>query len=445
MAPNTANFLGHPKGLFLLFGSELWERFAFYALRAVLVLYLTELSINGGLGWNKSDALRLYGLYTGLIYITPLIGGWLADNFWGQRKAIINGAVLMAGGLFILSLPENLLPLSDTMKLYLGLFLLICGNGLFKPNISTMVGDLYEQTDPKKDSAFTIFYMGINIGSFLAGITAGFVCHHYSFKATFGVAGIGMLLALCLQLFLSNKYLGNIGTIPVGRKSGENQAENKSSQMTQKEIDHLKVIFILGLFTVIFWAGFEQAGGLINLYTAEYTDRTINSYTIPTAFFQSLNPLFIIFLAPVFAWLWVKLGKKDPHFIIKFVFALIFLAIGFLFMVGAVIQAENAPDQKASMLWLVGAYFFHTVGELCLSPTGLSMVSQLAPARYLSLMMGIWFGFAALANFIAGMLGSLVENIGAFSIFLSIAITAVIAAIVLYFLYPRLLSLIDSR
>ena len=442
MKQNQREFLGHPKGLFLLFSSELWERFSFYALRAILILYVTGLTVNGGLGWDKADALRLYGLYTGLIYITPLIGGWLADNVCGQRKAIVYGAILMAAGQFVLSLPNGFLPVSANIGLYTGLAFLICGNGLFKPNISTMVGDLYDPEDTRRDSAFTIFYMGINIGSFLAGITAGFVSTQYSFKAAFAVAGIGMLIALFLQLFLSKRYLGSLGELPNAKAAAEKQSAGQ--RLAAEEINRLKVIFILGFFTVIFWAGFEQAGGLMNLYTAEYTDRTIGTYTVPTAFFQSLNPLFIILLAPVFAWFWVKLGKKDPHFITKFVFALIFLGAGFLFMVGAVLQAESNSARQASMLWLIGTYLFHTIGELCLSPTGLSMVTRLAPARYLSLMMGVWFGFTALANFIAGLVGSFVEDFGALSIFSGISAAALISACILWVVSDRLVKWIAA-
>lgn len=227
MRPKYQEFLGHPKGLFLLFGSELWERFSFYALRGVLILYLTALTVNNGLGWNKSDALRLYGIYTGLIYITPLIGGWLADNICGQRKAVTAGAVLMASGLFILSLPNNFLPISEDAVLYTGLTFLIFGNGLFKPNISTMVGDLYAAEDTRRDSAFTIFYMGINIGSFLAGIIAGFVSSRYSFKAVFAVAGVGMLFSLFLQTFLADRYLGGIGLRPNARTTEKKRMTNK--------------------------------------------------------------------------------------------------------------------------------------------------------------------------------------------------------------------------
>ena len=417
-------FLGHPKGLFLLFASELWERFSFYALRAVLVLYLTALTIDGGLGWSKADALRLYGIYTGLIYITPLIGGALADNTLGQRKAVLFGAVLMAAGQFVLS--------AFPSGLYAGLLLLICGNGLFKPNISTMVGDLYDKNDTRRDSAFTIFYMGINIGSFFAGIAAGFILMQWSFQTAFFVAGLGMLIALGLQLCLAKRYLGNIGTLPAARK-----VRNESkAPLSRTEIAHLKTLMTLGVFSVVFWAGFEQAGGLLTLFAEEQTNRTIAGLTVPTAFFQSLNPLFIILLDPVFAWIWAKAGDQATSFAVKFVWALAFSALGFLFMIGA--AWENRGGAQASMLWLVATYFFHTVGELCLSPTGLSMVAKLAPARYLSLMMGVWFCFAAAANFTAGFVGAFLDDWGALPIFVALFGISLIAAFVLRLMSNRL-------
>ena len=420
----NSTFLRHPKGLFLLFASELWERFSFYALRAVLVLYLTALTVDGGLGWTKADALRLYGFYTGLVYITPLVGGWLADNRLGRRKAVLIGAALMAAGQFVLSVFDS--------GLYAGLALLICGNGLFKPNISTMVGDLYAPNDNRRDSAFTIFYMGINIGSFLAGIVAGIVSIAYSFKAVFFVAGLGMLAALGLQAFLANRFLGNVGMPPAAKKA---VAENKTA-LSEQEFDRLRALLVLGVFSVIFWTGFEQAGGLLNLFATEQINRTIAQTTVPATFFQSLNPLFIVILAPLFAWIWVKLGDKDPSFTAKFIAALIFSAIGFLFMLFATWQTRDGT--KASMIWLIATYFFHTVGELCLSPTGLSMVARLAPARHLSLMMGVWFCFSALANFAAGIVGSFLDDWGALPIFAALFAVSAAAALALWALSGKL-------
>ncbi|CAG21022.1 peptide MFS transporter [Photobacterium profundum] len=428
---SSGDLLGHPKGLFLLFGTELWERFSYYAMRAILVLYLTDKTINGGLGWSTQDALNLYGIYTGLVYITPLIGGWIADNFLGQRRSIIIGGVLMALGQFTLALPHSMIDLNAITAFYLGLALLIVGNGLFKPNISTMVGDLYQDGDHRRDGAFTIFYMGINLGSLLAGIIAGTASMTYGWKAGFLTAGIGMVISLITQLIFAERILGDIGKVPAAKRAAEMNKSGKKEPLTLQERDRLKVIMIMGLFVVIFWAGFEQAGGLMNIFSQQYTDRMIGSFEVPAAWFQSLNPFFVITLAPIIAALWVKMGPKEPNSPVKFAMGLFFLAIGFVFMMGAVMQQGGDITVKTSMLWLVGAYFFHTLGELCLSPIGLSMVTKLAPLRLASLMMGAWFGFNAVANYVAGIIGSLMGESGPMAIFSGIAIAAVVAGVLL--------------
>ncbi|GAD79129.1 peptide MFS transporter [Vibrio ezurae] len=425
--------LGHPRGLFLLFSTELWERFSYYAMRAILVLYLTDTTINGGLGWSTKDALDLYGIYTGLVYVTPLIGGWIADNYLGQRKSVIIGGVLMAIGQFSLALPAGAFGIDAYTSFYLGLTLLILGNGLFKPNISTMVGDLYEEGDNRRDGAFTIFYMGINLGALIAGIAAGSAADAYGWNAGFLVAGIGMMLSVVLQVSLSQSWLGNIGTVPAA-KQGRQQGAKTKTPLSKEEFDRLKVILVLGLFVIIFWAGFEQAGGLMNIYTQQYTDRMLGNFEVPAAWFQSLNPLFIMLLAPLLAAVWVKLGKREPTSPVKFAFALFFLSVGFLCMVGAVLQQGGDESVKTSMIWLVGAYFFHTLGELCISPIGLSMVTKLAPLRLASLMMGAWFGFNAIANYVAGLIGSHVGDFGAMAIFGGIAVAATISGIILLFM-----------
>ena len=422
---------GHPKGLFLLFSTELWERFSYYGMRALLVLYLTAQTTAGGLGWTQADALKLYGIYTGLVYITPLIGGWLADTFLGQRRAIVFGAIMMAMGQFTLALPHAMFPGLVDLVFYVGLALLIAGNGMFKPNISTMVGDLYEQGDHRRDGAFTIFYMGINLGALLAGFVAGAVAAEWGWQAGFVAAGIGMLISLLIQALLSQRYLGDIGRVPAAQRAAAQRSAAQKAPLTKQEVDRIKVILVMGLFTIIFWAGFEQAGGLMNLYTQNYTDRMLGGFEVPTAWFQSLNPFFIITLAPLVAAIWVKLGKREPSSPVKFAMGLLFLAVGFLFMIGAVLQQGGDETVKTSMFWLVGAFLFHTLGELCLSPIGLSMVTKLAPLRLASLMMGAWFGFVALANYAAGMIGSYVGESGAMSIFGGIAITAVASAAIL--------------
>ncbi len=452
--PHRGDFLGHPKGLFLLFGTELWERFSYYAMRAILVLYLVDqVQSEGGsgLGWTEPDALRLYAWFTGLVYITPLIGGWLADNYLGQRKAIIIGGTLMAAGQFLLGTPHAWIPGMETQFFYLGLALLISGNGLFKPNISTMVGDLYEEGDHRRDGAFTIFYMGINVGAFLSGIVVGAVVAAYggNWQVGFVTAGIGMVLSLIIQLTWARRLLGDIGVEPAATVSKRlhNRADDEHEPLTKEERDRIKVILIMGLFTIIFWAGFEQAGGLMNLYTNEFTDRMLGGWEVPTTFFQSLNPLFIVIFAPVIAAIWVKMGDNEPNSPVKFAMGLILLGIGFLFMVGAVLQQGGDPTVKTSMMWLVMAYLFHTLGELCLSPIGLSMVTKLAPLRLASLMMGAWFGFVALANLVAGFVGSFIGHedeasqvANALAIFGGIAITAAVAGGILYLLADKLVD-----
>ncbi|MGD8109632.1 peptide MFS transporter [Vibrio sp. TRT 17S01] len=429
--PNQHQILGHPRGLFLLFGTELWERFSYYAMRAILVLYLTDTTINGGLGWTTKDALDLYGIYTGLVYITPMIGGWLADNYLGQRRSILIGGALMAIGQFTLAMPADMIGLDAVHGFYLGLALLICGNGLFKPNISTMVGDLYEEGDNRRDGAFTIFYMGINLGALIAGVVSGSVTNSFGWKAGFIAAGVGMIISLIMQMTLAKSWLGDIGTIPAAARDLQKKKSSQKEPLTKQEMDRLKVILVMGLFVIVFWAGFEQAGGLMNIYTQQYTDRMLGSFEVPAAWFQSLNPFFIITLAPILAAFWVKLGPKEPNSPTKFAFALFFLALGFLCMVGAVMEQGGDTTVKTSMLWLVGAFFFHTLGELCLSPIGLSLVTKLAPLRLASLMMGAWFGFNAIANYVAGLIGSHVGELGALPIFGGIAISATISGVIL--------------
>lgn len=428
---NQHQYFGHPRGLFLLFGTELWERFSYYAMRAILVLYLTDTTMNGGLGWSTKDALDLYGIYTGLVYITPLIGGYLADNYLGQRRSILLGGALMAIGQFTLALPADALGIGSLHSFYLGLGLLITGNGLFKPNISTMVGDLYKEGDNRRDGAFTIFYMGINLGALLAGVVSGSVTTSYGWKAGFVAAGVGMLVSLVMQMVLAQSWLGDIGREPAAKRDLNNKNSTTKQPLTKEEVNRLKVILVMSLFTIVFWAGFEQAGGLMNIYTQQYTDRMIGGFEVPAAWFQSLNPFFIIALAPVLAVLWVKLGKREPTSPVKFAMALFFLAIGFLCMVGAVLEQGGDTTVKTSMLWLVGAFFFHTLGELCLSPIGLSLVTKLAPLRLASLMMGAWFGCNAIANYVAGYVGSHVGELGAMAIFSGIAVSATVSGVIL--------------
>ena len=419
---------GHPKGLYLLFATEMWERFSYYGMRALLVLYLTKSLIDGGLGFTDENASLLYGFFTGFVYFTPLIGGWLADNYLGQRKAIVIGAVLMMLGQFSLA-TESSLPF-----LYTGLVLLIIGNGFFKPNISVIVGNLYKPGDPRKDSAFTIFYMGINVGAFFAPLLTGYMALTYGYRYGFLVAGIGMLFGLLVFTILGNRYLGEVGKAP-SCKAKDSSLENVP--LTKEEKDRTLAIVVFVLFSIFFFAGFEQAGSSMTLYTEKYIDRAIGSFVVPTEWFQSVNPLLIVILAPLLTMLWRWLGMrgKEPSIPVKMSMGMILLGVGFLVLYGAVCARggdEADESVKASILFILFTYLFHTLGELCLSPIGLSMVSKLAPVKLASLMMGVWLLSSFFANILGGWVSSHIADVGAGTIFFSICVFSVSLGIILF-------------
>jgi len=432
--PTAATLLGHPRGLFLLFATEMWERFSYYGMRALLVLYVVAATnaANPGLGWDEPQALKLYGWYTGFVYLTPLIGGWLADNYLGQRRSVILGGLLMALGQFSLAAPPGLLGEAAPFDLallgiafpetpvsfYLGLVLLIAGNGFFKPNISTMVGDLYRQGDPRRDGAFTIFYMGINVGAFLAPLVCSTLGEDpaWGWRVGFFAAGVGMTLSVLIQLAFARHLLGDVGVEPAARRALA-LAGGRREPLTAVEVDRIKVLLVIFVFVVMFWAAFEQAGGLMNLFADQYTDRSAGSFTVPTGWFQSLNPLFIVILAPLFSALWATLGRRgrSPAAPAKIYSGLLLTAVGFACLVVAVFEMQRTADFRSGMGWLVLAYLFHTLGELCISPVGLSLVTKLAPLRLASLMMGVWFLINFFANLLAAYVGAFSGRIGEYA------------------------------
>ncbi|NMO20800.1 peptide MFS transporter [Pyxidicoccus fallax] len=423
---------GHPRGLYLLFFTEMWERMSYYGMRGLLVLFLTS-KINGGFGWSTSDALSLYGTYTGLVYLTPIVGGFIADRYIGQRKAVVLGGTLMMIGHLLLALPT-------VAMFYAGLGFLIIGNGFFKPNISTMVGGLYAPGDGRRDSAFTIFYMGINLGAVLGNFICGTLGERVGWHWGFGAAGVGMFLGLVAFLSLQKKLLGPVGLSPVKPAANAERVQDGGEKkgFTREEVDRIVVIFIIALFVVAFWTGFEQAGGLMNLYTDQKVDRGMFGWEVPTTWFQNFNSAFIVMLAPVFAglWSWLAARGKDPSIPVKMGLGLLFLSIGFLFMLGA--SDESAAAGKAAAWWVIMAYLFHTMGELCLSPVGLSMVTKVAPARIVSAMMGVWFLANAAANKLSGVIGGYSEKLGEFDVFLYITIGTGIAGVILLGVAPML-------
>jgi POT family proton-dependent oligopeptide transporter len=455
---------GHPKGLYLLFVTEMWERFSYYGMRAIFTLFMVN-----ALMFDKSLASTVYGNYTGLVYLTPLIGGYVADRYWGNRRSIFVGGIMMAIGQFFMFLAGSFytdVNLASSL-MFAGLGFLIFGNGFFKPNISTMVGQLYEEGDKRVDSAFTIFYMGINLGAFIAPLITGGLGEVYDkeglivpamFKWGFLAACIGMIISTIVFELLKNKYIIKPDGEPIGAKPKkiEPAAETIKEPMnfgkmiqwvlisgglfvafkglmgldlvgafiytlcivapasiivdkslTKQEKQRIWVIFIIAFFVIFFWSAFEQAGASLTFFAQEQTDRHLFNWEVPSSYFQSINAVAIVIFAPIFAYLWTKLGasNREPSSPVKQSLGLFLLAVGYLII--AVGVKDLDPSVKVSMFWLVTLYTVHTFGELCLSPIGLSMVVKLAPVRFASLLMGVWFLSTATANKFAGDLSSL--------------------------------------
>jgi POT family proton-dependent oligopeptide transporter len=491
---------GHPKGLYVLFATEMWERFNYYGMRAILVLFMTK-----ALMFDKVFASNIYGSYTGLVYLTPLVGGYIADRYWGNKRSIILGGLVMALGEFVLFFCGSMYksnPEIAALLFFSGLGLMIAGNGFFKPNISAMVGQLYPENDKRKDSAYTVFYMGINTGGAIGPFVCGFfgdTGNPADFKWAFLAAGIGMLLSVVVMHFFHNKYVVDHNKNILGLTPQDSPAATRKplyvflgllifsiisigliyveanvfsylfylllgsisliaflifSDKTLSALEKKKVsvIFVVSFFVIFFWSAFEQAGASLTFFAEEQTNRTLGSYTIPSSFFQSLNSTFVVAFAPIFAWLWLKLGKYEPGSPAKMALGLFLLALGYLWIAFGVHNV--ASGVKVSMIWLTGMYALHTCGELCLSPIGLSLVNKLAPIKFASLLMAVWFTANAFANKFAGVLSGLYPD-GKTTYFAGYAITnlfdffilfvamAGAAAFVLFLIARKLKTMMD--
>lgn len=494
-------FFGHPVGLSSLFATEMWERFSYYGMRALLVLFLTATFANGGFEMAELDAFTIYGIFTGLVYVTPIIGGVLADKILGQRKTIYIGGLTMAIGQFLLAASA----MSDGSEMawrqtifYAGLGILILGNGFFKPNISTMVGELYDNNDPRKDAGFTIFYMGINLGAFLSPLVAGYLGEQIAWEYGFMSAGVGMLLGT-IWFFVRSHTLGNIGMPPkvkaernrlalkdwgtivlyvviivgvvlgfiLGWSSIEEHLQSWIMRIVgfgglaylifsifkgtsgKTEWSRVAVILILAVFNIFFWSGFEQAGTTFTIFAKENTQRMIGNWEIPATWFQSINAIFIVGIAPLFSILWLKLDKKNinPNTPMKFAWGMALLSLGFVVMAIAYTRSTSGNADGSillvSPLWLVFVFMLHTFGELCLSPIGLSMVTKLSPPKLVSTMMGVWMGSFAAGNFVASQMKAISIQLQAalgreVQVFWLIAIQSAIIAAILVALSPWL-------
>ena len=438
---------GHPRGLGTLFMTEMWERFSYYGMRALLVLFMVAAIEDGGMGLTDQTATAIYGMYTACVYLLSLPGGWMADRLIGAQRAIWYGGIVIMCGHFTLAIP-------GIATFFLGLILIALGTGLLKPNISAVVGELYQPGDPRRDGGFTLYYMGINLGAFLGPLACGWLAAenwHYGFAA----AGVGMLLGL-IQFRLTRNHLGTAGLEPapstdagtgqhrkawlvltaflvlvaallIGGLAGWIQYDAVSlsrsasymivavtvaffgyvfgfGKLNATERHGVVVIAVLIFGATVFWSGFEQAGSSLNLFAERYTVRDFGNFTVPASWFQSLNPVFILILAPIYSMLWLALAKRrmDPHPILKFAIGLIMLGLGFAVMMAAATLV--ADGQQVLPTWLILTYLLHTVGELALSPVGLSSVTKLSPRRYVGQMMGAWFLAASLGSILAGLI-----------------------------------------
>ncbi len=470
-------FFGHPRGLATLFFTEMWERFSYYGMRGILILFMVDAMQTGGLGMTDGKAAAIYGLYTAAAYLTALPGGWLADRIFGARNAVFYGGVIIALGQFTLAFGAH-----TSIGFYAGLLLVVSGTGLLKPNVSAIVGDLYPDGGARRDAGFSVFYMGINVGATLGPLLCGFLGEQIAWKYAFLAAGIGMVLGL-IQ-YKMGAGLGDLGRKPIVQAEERSQTRRtllgvvggiaavtlilyflqsrgitsfslqQGAQATGVVIfglvvvyfaghllfGHLEpvekkrliVIFFLFLGAAMFWSGFEQAGSSMNLFAERLTDRVIGGWEAPASWLQSVNAIFIVIFAPVFAWIWVALGSHNPSIPMKFGLGLLLLGAGFLVMAWAAVYAS--PESLVSPNWLVVTYFLHTTGELCLSPVGLSSITKLSPKRLVGQMMGIWFMGSSLGNLIAGLVAGQMETLPLTQLFGSVA-GIVVGAGILFILF----------
>ena len=450
-------FFGHPRGLSTLFFTEMWERFSYYGIRPLLVLFMTAALMNGGFGFTREAASSIVGIYAACVYLASLPGGWIADRWLGLRRSIWYGGVFIAIGHLFIALSS----VFAHRAFFLGLIFIVIGTGLLKPNISAIVGDLYPEGGSRRDAGFSIFYMGINVGALIAPLVTGYLGERVGWHWGFGAAGLGMLIGLVTFRARQNDTLGPLGVTPAGTPEQQAKvrtyaliflgliaavvamamfgvftldpvalAKNMKNVMlvmatlyflylflfaglSSDEKKRVAVIIVLFIFATIFWSAFEQAPTSLNLFARDFTDRMLFGWEVPTLWLQAANSLFVILLAPVFAAVWVALGRrhKDPSSPAKFAFGPFFAGLAFMIMVLAAnrVIAGGGAAIKVSMLWLVFSYFLQTIGELSLSPVGLSSMTKLAPRRFVGQMMGVWFMAAALGNLIAGLVGGHVD------------------------------------
>jgi POT family proton-dependent oligopeptide transporter len=427
-------WLGHPRGLSTLFFTEMWERFSYYGMRAFLMLYMVAPASAGGLGFADGDAASIYGTYTGSVWGAAIAGGIIADRFLGQYNSVLIGGVIIAIGHFALAFKA--LPF-----FYAGLALIVVGTGLLKPNASTLVGSLYEPGDARRDAGFSIFYMGINLGALFGPLIAGYLAQRVDWHIGFACAGVGMTLGL-VQYVVGRKHLASA----TGRQKAvaAREAAAPSRGFTAAEWKRMGAIVIFFLVAVIFWGAYEQAGSTLNLFADRYTRTELFGFSFPSSWFQSVQPVFVILLAPVFAWIWVGLGRREPSVPAKLAIGVLFMGLAFLMLVPAGSAAQNAAGVRVSPWWLIVSYGISELGELCLYPVGLSAVTKLSPPRIVGLMMGVWLLSNAFGNKLAGSAAGFFSTMPLRDLFSEVAIILFVTSAIVFALVKPIKRLMEG-
>jgi proton-dependent oligopeptide transporter, POT family len=437
-----AGFLGHPRGLSTLFFTEMWERFSYYGMRAFLILYMTAPAASGGLGFSDVNAASIYGTYTGSAWGASILGGLVADRFLGQYRSVLVGGIVIALGHFALAFKA--LPF-----FYSGLALIVIGTGLLKPNVSTLVGSLYASGDARRDAGFSIFYMGINLGAFTGPLIAGWLAQRVDWHLGFASAGVGMTLGLVQYVWGRRRLQGAVTRLAAqssmrSREAGATPSV-RASGFSAAEWKRIGAIVIFFLVATLFWGAYEQAGSTLNLFADRYTRLELFGFAFPSSWFQSVQPIFVILLAPVFAWMWVRLGSREPSVATKFAFGLLFMGLAFLVLVPAGAAAQSGEGIRVSPWWLIAAYGISELGELCLSPVGLSAVTTLSPARIVGVMMGVWFLSNALGNKLAGWAAGFFGTMPLDMLFGIVAAVLLVATVVMFVLVKPIRTLTTAQ
>jgi proton-dependent oligopeptide transporter, POT family len=414
----------HPRGLSTLFFTEMWERFSYYGMRAFLILYMTAPITGGGLGFPVERAASIYGTYTGSAWAAAILGGIIADRGLGQYRSVLIGGIIIALGHFTLAFRP--LPF-----FYSGLALIVIGTGLLKPNVSAMVGSLYDEGDARRDAGFSIFYMGINLGAFLGPIIAGYLAQKVDWHVGFACAGVGMIFGLAQYILGKERLRPALDKLSAKQKPVRGSEASSGLGFTPQEWKRIATIAILFVFAAMFWGGYEQGGSTLNLFADRYTRLSAFGIAFPSSWFQAVPAAFVILLAPVMAWIWVRLGSREPSSPAKFAIGLLFAGLSFLLLIPAARFAQNGSGNLVSPWWLVASYFIIEIGELALSPVGLSVVTKLAPARIVGLMMGVWLLSLAVGDKLAGWTAGFFTTLALPSLFGYVAVVMLIAAAVL--------------